>query len=375
MKKIALVSTDWNDNPYRKENNKYGGVTYYRLVKPMEQLKGKYDVTFFGAEIQKRTEDKSVDEFYDELTKEFDMVIVKQIDNATAAQALIHWCGVNKCILVQDFDDNMLVIREDQPATKMGYGVGGQRRAYAGSMMSLTDSLIVSTKPLKDYFQKFIKDTFNEDKDIYIYPNYNDVNDWNYKHPIKDPHKVVIGWAGSITHDADLLMIMPALGKVADKYDNVHVELLGGIMQGNIAYLTQSWTKKAKDKLKILFGVPAWNLYPELMMSLKWDIGLAPLIDDEFNRGKSHIKWMEYTMCGIPTIASDVYPYTKNVKHALLAKPDEWEEKMSFLVENKKERENLAKDSYEYIKKKLQWDQNLQYVEIVDDIFKKKYTR
>ncbi len=176
MKKIAYISTDWNDNPYRSQNNKYGGVSYYRLVKPMELLKDNYDVTFYGADINKFTKGKTTDQFYDYLTKLYDMVIVKQIDNATASQALIHWSKENGCILVQDYDDDMLSIRDDQPASKMGYQVGGQRRAYAAAMMSLADALIVSNNHLKESFDKVLKEVFEVKKDIYIFNNYNDIN-------------------------------------------------------------------------------------------------------------------------------------------------------------------------------------------------------
>lgn len=372
-KKIALISTDWAENEYRRINKKYGGVSYYRLIKPMEILKKEYDVTFFAGGLAEHSKGKAFDEFYSDFVSQYDMIIVKAVDNPLAAQALIHWCKHHGTILVQDFDDNMLVIREDQPAHKLGYNPQGQRRAYCASMMSLSDALIVSTQPLKDYFNKFLKDVFNEEKDIYVYPNFNDVNDWNYPLTEKDPNKIVIGWMGSVTHDSDLLMVMPALGKMVEKYPNVYVELLGGIMQGNLAYLSKSWSKEAKKKLKVVYGTPAWDKYPELMRSQAWDIGIAPLIDDEFNRAKSHIKWMEYAMCDIPCIASDVFPYSKNIDHkntGLLAKDDEWEENLTLLIENVEERKRLATNAREFIEKNLQWKQHEEeYLRIIKAIF------
>lgn len=381
-KRIAFISTCWNDNEYRKLNNKYGGVSYYRLVKPMELLKKKYDVTFFGADIADLTKDKSLDKFYDELTWDYDMIVVKQIDNATASQALVHWAGENQCILVQDFDDDMTAIREDQPAHKMGYQVGGQRRAYSVAMMSLAHALIVSTNPIKESFTNLLDQVYGEKKDIYIFPNYNDVQDWQYKLPERDPSKIVIGWAGSITHDSDLSLVMPILAKILDQYDNVYLEMLGGIMQGSLAFLTKDFSEKAKAKVKVIYGTPAWDKYPELLSSQPWDIGIAPLINDKFNRSKSHCKWMEYSMIGIPTIASQVYPYympigkkntiVDNETGLLALSQKDWHDKLVYLIENKEERKRLATNAYEYIKNELQWNQHAkEYVKIVDDIFKK----
>lgn len=379
-KKIAFISTDWNDNEYRRKNNKYGGVSYYRLIKPMEALREDYDIKFYGSDIQNATKGLSTDGFYDFLTSEYDMIIVKQIDNATSCQAMVHWGNKNGCIIVQDFDDDMLAIREDQPSHKMGYAIGGHRRAYAASMMSLSDALIVSTKPLKDSFSSKLKKIFNEDKDIYIYPNYNDFSDWEYPQPKRDKSKVVIGWAGSITHDSDLMMVMPVIGKMLDKYDHVHAEFLGGILQGKIAYLTQSWTEKAKKKFKNIYGTLAWDKYPKLMRSQSWDIGIAPLINDEFNVSKSHIKWMEYTMCGIPTIASMVYPYfgkigedntIMNGETGYLAKTKkDWEEYLTLLIESEDERNRIADNAMKYTKENLQWKQHeKEYKDIVSSIF------
>jgi glycosyltransferase involved in cell wall biosynthesis len=72
-------------------------------------------------------------------------------------------------------------------------------------------------------------------------------------------------------------------------------------------------------------------------MSQKWDIGIAPLINDEFNRGKSHIKWMEYAMCGIPCVASDVAPYKviRNGIDGILTDDDHWYYNLRRLVRDR----------------------------------------
>jgi hypothetical protein len=54
------------------------------------------------------------------------------------------------------------------------------------------------------------------------------------------------------------------------------------------------------------------NRYPEFLQGLHdlhWDVGLAPLVDDCFNRCRSPIKFVEYTACHIATVASDVGVY------------------------------------------------------------------
>jgi hypothetical protein len=49
--------------------------------------------------------------------------------------------------------------------------------------------------------------------------------------------------------------------------------------------------------------------YPQFIRSIKADIAIAPLEDNEFNKSKSNLKMLEYTTLGLPGIYSNVEPY------------------------------------------------------------------
>jgi hypothetical protein len=49
--------------------------------------------------------------------------------------------------------------------------------------------------------------------------------------------------------------------------------------------------------------------YPNILKNLNVDIGLAPLEINDFNRGKSNLKLLEYSVCGIAGVYTNIEPY------------------------------------------------------------------
>ena len=81
------------------------------------------------------------------------------------------------------------------------------------------------------------------------------------------------------------------------------------------------------------------------------------MIDDEFNRSKSNIKWLEYSLKGIPTVASNVEPYKciENDKTGYLCdKPEDWYETLSMLIKSPQKRKNVAESASTEVKNN--WD-------------------
>ena len=51
--------------------------------------------------------------------------------------------------------------------------------------------------------------------------------------------------------------------------------------------------------------------YEMALQDLRLDVAIAPLLNSKFNHSKSNLKWLEYSACGVPTIASDVVTYAE----------------------------------------------------------------
>ena len=152
-----------------------------------------------------------------------------------------------------------------------------------------------------------------------------------------------IGWQGGCSHYEDLYMMRPSIVEILNKNKNVTFVYFGDMrFQGLF-----------KDAPQDQIEYHPWvqhNAYPFQLTLLNLDIGLCPLVDNQFNRNKSSIKWMEYSMVGACTLASDVPPYNidiKNDKTGLLIKDEEWTGTLQKLIDNKDLRLTLAKAAKE----------------------------
>lgn len=357
-----MIRTDWSQNEERKRLDRYGGIGYYRIVKPAEALKEFFDIDVIGkgfADLGKTSEDRMRYIF-----EKYDLVYVRQMDTPRIASDIISAGKYFKVPVIMDLDDNLLDIREDNPAFAE-FNKATDRRAISKAIIALVDGLIVSTEPLKSAYSKL-------QKNIDVLPNFNDINDWPTKVRKYQDGMVRIGWAGSITHNQDLDMIMPVLAKLLKKYPNLRVEFMGGVTREKGEDVV---AKLGVDDTQVGFlkGTLDWAGYPDALAATGWDIALAPLIDDTFNRGKSHIKWMEMSMFQIPVVASKVYPYYKNIggmfnglktiqhgKTGFLVKtPEEWFDTLETLINKPDLRKRIGYNAYKYIAQNWQWSQNV----------------
>lgn len=360
--KIALVNTDAN-NEYRLKTNKMGGVGYYRLWLPKLALESctDWEIDFIGTEFTDNidiTNDDTILRSYVDFFNQYDLVILKHFDNPNAGRFIMAASDYTGVPYITDLDDDVLSVREDQPASKLGYGKGEVQRVTVGTMLSFSKALIVTNDYLGKNIQTMVKDMCGVEVPYFVIPNYNNLEEWSKFKSKTNKDKTVIGWHGSITHNADLEMVFPVLERIMKEDKSVHLELMGGIKKEYALEVFKNWDLDLLNRLKIIPGTQAWYNFPYHLMKQKWDIGIAPLIDDKFNRSKSHIKWLEYTMKHIPTVASNVEPYrgiTEGVTGLLCDTPDDWYTKLKLLIKDKKLRTKLSKNAYKEVSTKWQY--------------------
>lgn len=366
--------TDWSHTPERKKKNEYGGIGYYRCIKVAEQIKD-HEVTVVGQELMAYG-DTSVEQ-WDNIFKEYDVFWCQYFaDDKIAAIMFYHAIKHGKKVII-DVDDNYF----DVPKSNLLYSEfkeGEKKRAFLSAILSLASAVTVSTEPLKEKIESHIKERHGIDKPVFVIPNFNDINDWNYKPLETDKNKIVIGYTGSNSHLDDLAMVIPNIRELMKKYSNLHFEILGIADRKNIKTFLKGFNDDMLQRIALVGATNTFKEYPQWLSQRRWDIGIAPLVDTAFTRCKSHIKWMEYSMFKIPTVVSRVYPYFMELKGrdtvidgetGFVAKEKEWVDKLTKLIESKELREKIGQNAYDFIKDKWQYkDSGIN--EIVNELIK-----
>jgi glycosyltransferase involved in cell wall biosynthesis len=355
--KILMHYADWNYNQKRKVDNTYGGIGYYRTIKVAEQLKD-HEITVWGKEILEHGD--TLEEQWEYVFKNFDVFWTSYFADEHAAAAIYFMRDKHKKQVWIDLDDNYFDIPQSHEMFEE-YKPGKRKRAILSTIISLADKITVSTEPLKQEMEQHFLMSQGIQPSITVIPNFNDINDWNYTPVPKYEDKIVVGYTGSVSHYEDVKLILPAMSKLMKKYKNLHLEFIGVVQKNKVqeTFAGYGFDDDSLNRIAIVGATETFKEYPEWLSERPWDIGLAPLVDSRFTRSKSHIKWMEYSMYKIPTIASKVYPYwmelkgRRTIEHGrtgLLCKPSEWESAIEKLILDKELRLKLGENAYNEVK-------------------------
>lgn len=213
-----------------------------------------------------------------------------------------------------------------------------------GRTMKLCDGVITTTAGMKKGL---------EELGMEVFVNRNTASDEMYmlseealsKKSERKDQEVRIGYfSGSITHNADVAMIIPVLAKIMKRHKNVRLYIAGELDLPKELAPFQSQV--------VTFPFMDWHKLPELIASV--DINLAPIEDTVFNRAKSENKWVEAALVKTVTIASGIGAFEEMVEDGvtgvLCADESEWETKLEELVTDAGRRETISLNVYNFVK-------------------------
>jgi glycosyltransferase involved in cell wall biosynthesis len=170
---------------------------------------------------------------------------------------------------------------------------------------------------------------------------------------------LTIGWSGSITTIKHFNSAIPALLAIKEKYrDKVRFVVIGDPLyrHPDLGIIGQAWNAETE---------------PEDLTGM--DIGIMPLPNDEWTRGKCGLKGLQYMAMGIPTIMSPVGVNTEIIQHGvngfLADTTEDWVSFLSALIDDGDLRKRLgeaASITVEERYSKNAWKDS--YVDVFDNL-------
>lgn len=161
----------------------------------------------------------------------------------------------------------------------------------------------------------------------------------------QDPERIVISFHATAIHQGDLAAVAPALRKVHDARANVWLEIM---TDGKVPlYL------RRLPRCRVRPDLP-WPQYREVVQSSQSHIGLAPLMDSPYNRGKSHIKLFDITAMGAAGVYSNRSPYAGVIRHGVNGvlvedRAEAWADTLIDLVDNPGRAKRMAEAAQELV--------------------------
>jgi glycosyltransferase involved in cell wall biosynthesis len=236
---------------------------------------------------------------------------------------LFEWLfSKSKAKLIFDFDDAIWLPNVSEENKKLEWIKNYKKTSR---IISLANEVIAGNKYLKNYALQF-------NKNVTIIPT---TIDTNYHVPCKQTKEsICIGWTGTSTTIKHFELIIPVLKKLKEIYGSkIYFKLIG-----DANFKTS----------EIEIETSPWKLETEIYDLQEIDIGIMPLPDDEWSKGKCGFKGLQYMALEIPAIMSPVGVNEEiindGVNGFLASNEDDWIQKLSMLIDSSELREQIGKN-------------------------------
>ena len=370
------------------------GVGKYRSVDPHVKLQNMYPNEFY-VDIDYQPNVNDINYFKKYQIVHFHRSIGQDYDKSVE---LINKLKAEGIIVIGDIDDYWLPTKE-HPIQQLIL----QNKIHEKIVKNLKASSYVTTTT--EIFANEIR-KFN--KNVIVLPNAIDPKDPQYNEETLPSDKIRVGWLGGSSHLYDLKLVEGMVSKLSSLQDKLQYYVCGFDTRGMVTEINKQTGEKKQRPIKPEETV--WVKYEQIFTNnyqivspkykefldkfndeeyfgdlknenyvrvwtrpvtsyaknySKFDISLAPIKNHIFNRMKSQLKVIEAGFYKKAIIASNVGPYTIDLKHALKNgqftdgnallvnennNHSDWSKNIKKLVENPNMIKELGERLYETVK-------------------------
>ena len=250
--------------------------------------------------------------------------------------------------IIFDFDDSIWISDISEGNKNLSWM---KRSSKTDEIIALSKLVIVGNQYLADHAKLF-------NNNVEIIPT---TIDTNYHKPTEKQAKetVCIGWTGSETTIRHFKLIIPVLKRIKEKYG----DKVSFIQISNVT----------SECPEIGLETVVWNAQDEIAQLQRIDIGIMPLPDDAWAKGKCGFKGLQYMALEIPTIMAPVGVNTEIIddgKHGFFATTDdEWFAVLCKLIDDADLRKNIGEEGRKTIVARYSIDsQKEKYLSLFENI-------
>lgn len=157
-------------------------------------------------------------------------------------------------------------------------------------------------------------------EDVEIIPTAVDTDRWRPQ--VREPGPARLAWIGSPSTVGYLEPLRAPLARLGQRHPGLELHVIGAGFKAEGVRVVNH----------------AWSAATEVALVARCDVGLAPLPDTEWARGKCGLKVLLYMACGLPVVAARVGVHTEMVTHEadgwLSDSPGEFEPALAALLED-----------------------------------------
>ena len=308
---------------------------FIRIHAPFSKLSedGNYHFFIYGQEIMPLLDIENMINSH-----VFDIIVIQRVNpysNIILKKAKMHNIKV-----IYETDDDFLDINPANPS--YNYILGNFDNI--SKLVNNVDQITVSTNELKTRFDKLNIDNVEVIRNYYV-------NSCLALKPFtfRGNNIIKIGYFGTLTHQNDLELIHNVILRLKDIFSKKGITVIFEIAGASIDE-TSEWFNVAKIPY---YPMSLPTFYDWLGKHSNWDIGIIPLVNTEFNKCKSELKYIEFSALGIPVVASDMNVYNEVIEDGvtgfLANTEDEWVNKLSLLIEDPILRNGMVNNAHDDI--------------------------
>ncbi len=255
--------------------------------------------------------------------KNFDVIFIYReafMTGTTLFERMLKRSGAK---VVFDFDDAIWNFDVSAGNKNLGWL---KRPQKVNEIMAMADLILAGSSHLAAHAQQY-------NSRVQVIPSTLDMEKYTVASKCENKQApIVIGWCGSITTLKHFEIILPVYSKLKQKFGSRIAFALYGLP----GYINEALEIRSVD----------FSPETEVPFISSFDIGVMPLPDNEWTRGKCGMKGLQYMSLGIPAVMQAVGAncdiITDGENGYLATTEAEWIEKISLLIEKPELRQQLG---------------------------------